>query len=97
MRTHMCGDLRSDHVDQTVTVCGWVAHRRQHGQSLTFVDLRDHSGIIQAVVDGSVDVRTEYVLRITGTVAVRPEGTANPALATGEVELRDCEVQVLSV
>ncbi|EIV94020.1 aspartate--tRNA ligase [Frankia sp. QA3] len=97
MRTHLCADLRADHVGRTVSVCGWVAHRRQHGQSLTFVDLRDHSGLLQVVVDGSVDVRSEYVLRVTGTVAIRPEGTANPALATGEVELRDCAVEVLSV
>ncbi|SNQ46387.1 Aspartate--tRNA(Asp/Asn) ligase [Frankia canadensis] len=96
MRTHLCGDLRADHVDRTVSVCGWVAHRRQHGQSLTFVDLRDHSGLVQVVVDGSVDVRSEYVLRVTGTVVIRPEGTANPALATGEVELRDCAVEILS-
>ncbi|MCM3920871.1 aspartate--tRNA ligase [Frankia sp. AiPs1] len=97
MRTHLCADLRADHVGRTVSVCGWVAHRRQHGQSLTFVDLRDHSGILQVVVDGSVDVRSEYVLRVTGTVAIRPAGTANPALATGEVELRDCAVEILSV
>ncbi|THJ76261.1 aspartate--tRNA ligase [Candidatus Frankia alpina] len=97
MRTHLCGDLRADHVGRTVSVCGWVAHRRQHGQSLTFVDLRDHSGLLQVVVDGSVDVRSEYVLRVTGTVAIRPDGTANPALTTGEVELRDCAVEILSV
>ncbi|WP_261562566.1 aspartate--tRNA ligase [Frankia tisae] len=96
MRTHLCGDLRADHVGRTVSVCGWVAHRRQHGQSLTFVDLRDHSGLLQVVVDGSVDVRSEYVLRVTGTVAIRPDGTANPALTTGEVELRDCAVEILS-
>jgi aspartyl-tRNA synthetase len=96
MRTHLCGDLRADHVGRTVSVCGWVAHRRQHGQSLTFVDLRDHSGLVQVVVDGSVDVRSEYVLRVTGTVIIRPEGTANPALATGEIELRDCAVEILS-
>ncbi len=96
MRTHLCGDLRSGHVGATVTVCGWVAHRRQHGQSLMFIDLRDHSGIVQCVVDGTTDARPEYVLRVTGTVATRPEGTVNPGLATGEVELRDCTVEVLS-
>ncbi|WP_018635427.1 aspartate--tRNA ligase [Parafrankia elaeagni] len=96
MRTHLCGDLRADNAGQQVTVCGWVAHRRQHGQSLMFVDLRDHSGLLQCVVDGSVDVRSEYVLRITGTVSARPEGTSNAALATGGVELTDCSVEVLS-
>jgi len=96
MRTHLCGDLRTEDIGSTVTVCGWVAHRRQHGQSLMFVDLRDHSGVLQCVVDGSVDARPEYVLRITGQLAARPEGTVNPALTTGEVELRDCQVEVLS-
>ncbi|WP_131745616.1 aspartate--tRNA ligase [Frankia sp. Cppng1_Ct_nod] len=96
MRSHLCGALRTEHIGETVTVCGWVAHRRQHGQSLMFVDLRDHSGQVQCVVDGSVDARSEYVLRITGTVVARPEGTVNPSLATGEIELRDCSVQVLS-
>ncbi|MCM3882955.1 aspartate--tRNA ligase [Frankia sp. R82] len=96
MRTHLCGDLRANQVGQTVSVCGWVAHRRQHGAALTFVDLRDHSGLVQVVVDGSVDVRSEYVLRITGTVVIRPEGTSNPGLATGEIELRDCTVEILS-
>jgi aspartyl-tRNA synthetase len=74
-----------------------VARRREHGEHLAFVDLRDHTGLVQCVVDGSVDVRSEYVLRITGTVRARPEGTVNPNLATGEVELADCEVEVLSV
>jgi aspartyl-tRNA synthetase len=97
MRTHRCGDLRLADAGDTVTVCGWVAHRRQHGQSLQFLDLRDYSGVVQCVVDGTVDVRSEYVLRITGTVVERPEGTVNPQLATGEVELRDCKVDVLSV
>ncbi|WP_239376626.1 aspartate--tRNA ligase [Frankia sp. Cj5] len=96
MRSHLCGALRTGHIGETVTVCGWVAHRRQHGQSLMFVDLRDHSGQVQCVVDGSVDARSEYVLRITGTVTARPEGTVNPNLGTGEVELRDCAVTVLA-
>jgi aspartyl-tRNA synthetase len=97
MRTHTCGRLRPEHIGSTVSVCGWVARRREHGEHLAFVDLRDHTGLLQCVVDGSVDVRSEYVLRITGIVRARPEGTANPNLATGEVELADCEVEVLSV
>ena len=97
MRTHRCGDLRLADAGETVTVCGWVAHRRQHGQSLQFLDLRDYSGVLQCVVDGTVDVRPEYVLKITGIVTERPEGTVNLQLATGEVELRDCKVEVLSV
>jgi aspartyl-tRNA synthetase len=73
-----------------------VARRREHGEHLAFVDLRDHTGIIQCVVDGARDLRSEQVLRVTGTVRPRPEGTANPALSTGEVELGECEVEVLS-
>src|SRR3546814_2422639 len=73
MRTHMCGELRSSDAGAQVAVCGWVGRRREHGEHLAFVDLRDHSGIVQCVVDGAADVRSEYVLRITGTVRVRPE------------------------
>jgi aspartyl-tRNA synthetase len=74
-----------------------VARRREHGEHLAFVDLRDHTGIIQCVVDGSTDVRSEYVVQITGTVRPRPEGTLNDALDTGEVEIGDCRVEILSV
>jgi aspartyl-tRNA synthetase len=63
---------------------------------LAFLDLRDHSGVVQAVVDGSVDVRSEYVVRVTGLVSRRPEGTLNDRLATGEIELTDCVVEILS-
>ncbi|MGH9230493.1 MAG: OB-fold nucleic acid binding domain-containing protein, partial [Acidimicrobiales bacterium] len=96
LRTHWCGELRPAHVGQRVSVCGWVAHRREHGEHLAFVDLRDREGLVQCVVDGSVDVRNEWVARITGVVRFRPEGTANPALATGDVELGECEVEILS-
>ena len=96
MRTDLCGGLRATDVGRRVTVCGWMDRRREHGEKLAFVDLRDRSGIVQCVVDGSVDVRAEWVLRITGTVSPRPEGTVNPNLPTGEVELTDCEVEVLA-
>jgi aspartyl-tRNA synthetase len=96
LRTHWCGELRPAHIGQRASLCGWVARRRQHGEHLAFVDLRDREGIVQCVVDGSVDVRNEWVVRITGVVRARPEGTANPALATGEVELGECEVEVLA-
>jgi aspartyl-tRNA synthetase len=95
LRTHWCGELRPAHVGQRVTVCGWVAHRREHGEHLAFLDLRDREGLVQCVVDGSVDARNEWVARITGVVRLRPEGTANPALATGAVELGECEVEIL--
>ncbi|MBW3556702.1 MAG: aspartate--tRNA ligase, partial [Actinobacteria bacterium] len=96
MRTHSCGTLTSADVGLTVTICGWVARRREHGEHLAFVDLRDASGVVQCVVDHAHDLRSEYVLRITGTVRQRPEGTANANLPTGEVEVGDCEVEVLS-
>ncbi len=97
LRTVYCGEVRTEHVDREVSVCGWVARRREHGEHLAFVDLRDHTGVVQCVVDGSVDIRSEYVVRITGTVRPRPEGTVNPKLPTGEVEVQDCTVEVLSV
>jgi aspartyl-tRNA synthetase len=80
-----------------VSVCAWVAKRREHGEHLAFLDLRDRSGILQAVVPGSLDVRSEYVVRVTGTISPRPKGTVNERLVTGRVELTDCEVEVLAV
>src|SRR3954447_1291298 len=96
MRSHYCGELRAAHVGERVALCGWVARRREHGEHLAFVDLRDRSGLVQVVVDGSVDVRSEYVLRGAGTARRRPEGTENANLATGEVEVGDVEVEVLA-
>jgi aspartyl-tRNA synthetase len=95
MRTHLCGELRPAQIGATVTVCGWVARRREHGEHLAFVDVRDHLGVIQCVVDNAIDVRSEYVVRVTGVVRERPEGTVNPNLPTGEVEIGDCTVEVL--
>jgi aspartyl-tRNA synthetase len=92
----MCGDLRESNIGDTVSVCGWVGRRREHGEKLAFVDLRDHSGIVQCVVDNDVDVRSEYVVRITGVVRARPEGTVNTALSTGGVEIGECVVEVLN-
>jgi aspartyl-tRNA synthetase len=96
MRTRLCGTLRSEDVGATVTVCGWVAKRREHGEHLAFVDVRDHSGIVQCVVPGTVDVRSEYVLAVEGVVRPRPEGTVNAGLPTGEVEMGECTVTVLN-
>ena len=96
MRTHLCGELRAQHAGSRVVLCGWIARRREHGEHLAFLDLRDHSGTVQAVVDASVDARSEWVVRIEGTVAARPEGTRNDQLATGAVELVDCTVEVLN-
>ena len=97
MRTHLCGELRPDHIGQTVTIAGWVNRRREHGEHLAFLDMRDHSGIVQCVVDNTVDVRSEYVVAVTGTVARRPEGTVNDGLETGQVEVVDATVEVFSI
>ncbi|MFN6119502.1 MAG: aspartate--tRNA ligase [Actinomycetes bacterium] len=96
LRTHSCGELRPEHIGTTVRLCGWVATRREHGEKLAFVDLRDHTGVTQCVVDNSVDVRPEYVVRVTGTVAARPAENVNDKLATGGIELQDCVVEILN-
>lgn len=96
LRTDACGNLRSGDVGRTVTVCGWVSTRREHGEHLAFVDLRDATGIVQCVIDGTVEARNEWVIKVTGTVRPRPEGTVNDNIATGEVEIGDCTVEVLS-
>jgi len=96
MRTGLCGRLGVDDVGTRVALCGWVARRREHGEHLAFLDLRDHSGLVQCVVDGAVEVRGEDDVRIEGEVRRRPDGTVNPKLATGEVELHDCRVEILA-
>src|SRR5690242_9068615 len=94
-RSHSCGDLRAADIGKAVTLMGWVHRRRTFG-GLTFVDLRDRSGLIQLVVNPTIspddhavadEVRPEYVLAIQGVVEHRPEGTVNPNLATGEVDV----------
>ncbi len=103
MRTHYCGELEAGLVGRTVTLCGWAHRRRDHG-GVIFIDLRDREGLAQVVCDpdrpaafAAADrVRNEYVLRITGVVRRRPEGTANPELRSGEVEVLAHEVEVLN-
>ena len=96
MRTDYCGRLGTADVGRAVTVAGWVASRREHGEHLAFLDVRDRTGVVQCVVDGAHDIRGEYVVSVTGTVRARPEGTVNPDLATGEIELGDTTVEVLA-
>jgi aspartyl-tRNA synthetase len=96
LRTHLCGVLRKEHVGTAVRLCGWVARRREHGEHLAFVDLRDHTGIVQCVIDHATDVRSEWVIQVSGTVRERPEGTVNPGIGTGEVEIGDCTVEILN-
>jgi aspartyl-tRNA synthetase len=98
LRTHQAGVLRAGHIDETVTLAGWVASRRDHG-GVAFVDLRDASGVVQVVVrdeDVAHGLRTEYCLQITGTVAPRPEGNENPALDTGAIEVIATDVVILN-
>jgi len=96
MRTDRCGDLRADDVDRSVTLCGWVDRRREHGEHLAFIDLRDRSGVVQLVIDGAHDLRSEYVLQVTGNVRLRRNDTANQALPTGAIEIDVAEVTILS-
>ncbi len=101
-RTHTCGELRADHDGKDVRLSGWVFRKRDHG-SLLFIDLRDHYGVTQVVVqpdspffEACQRLRLESVITVTGTVALRSRDTVNPALATGEVELRAKSVEVQS-
>lgn len=96
MRTDLCGALRSADIGRTVRLCGWVARRREHGEHLAFIDVRDRAGVVQCVVDGSVDVRSEWVVAVHGTVRRRPAGTENSDLPTGDVEIGDCRLTVLN-
>lgn len=103
MRSHYCGHVNQELIGQDVTVCGWVHRRRDHG-GVIFVDLRDREGLLQVVFNPDLAemftvaerVRSEYVLKITGAVRARPEGTANPDLATGQVELVVKNVEILN-
>ncbi|HEV3212328.1 MAG TPA: aspartate--tRNA ligase [Acidimicrobiales bacterium] len=96
LRDRFCGTLDVSDVGERVALCGWVARRREHGEHLAFVDLRDHTGLVQCVIDNTVDVRSEFVLRVTGTVRRRPEDKVNEELPTGAVELGECDVEVLA-
>jgi aspartyl-tRNA synthetase len=104
LRTHTCGELRATDVDQQVTLCGWVDSYRDHSGVL-FVDLRDRYGLIQLVfapeagteiLESAKLLRSECVVAVTGKVARRPEGTINPKLATGEVEVRATRLEILN-
>jgi aspartyl-tRNA synthetase len=102
IRTHGAGTLRAEQAGTTVTLAGWVARRRDHG-GVAFLDVRDASGVVQAVVrdeileaSGAHGLRNEYCIAVTGVVEPRPEGNANPDLPTGEVEVVVSEIEVLN-
>ncbi len=103
MRTHYCGDLSAANLDQIVTLAGWAHRRRDHG-GVIFIDLRDREGLAQVVCDpdraeafATADrARNEFVLRVKGKVRRRPEGTTNPALRSGEIEVLAHEVEILN-
>ncbi|MGK0320668.1 MAG: aspartyl-tRNA synthetase, partial [Granulosicoccus sp.] len=103
MRTHPCGVITREQLDTTVSFCGWVHRRRDHG-GVIFIDLRDHTGLVQIVFDPdreetfarAEEVRNEFVLRITGKVRARPEGTVNSDMTTGEIEVLGYELEILN-
>jgi aspartyl-tRNA synthetase len=104
IRSHVAGELRREHIGTEVTLAGWVHRRRDHG-GLVFIDIRDRSGLVQCVFDPDASgaafataerVRTEWVVKLTGTVRPRPDGTVNPNLATGEVEVIITSAEVLN-
>ncbi len=103
MRTHTCGDLNESHLGQEVDLCGWVHRRRDHG-GVIFVDLRDREGLAQVVFDPDTPeafktaetVRSEYVLKVHGRVRRRPEGTINPKMPTGQIEVLADHLEILN-
>ena len=103
MRTHKCGELNTHQLGETVSICGWVHRRRDHG-GVIFIDLRDRAGLVQVVVDPDVadtfataeSVRSEYVLQITGLVRHRPEGTVNTNMHSGAIEILAKNIVVLN-
>jgi len=102
MRTHYCGELSKDNIDQTVEICGWVNRRRDHG-GVIFLDMRDKRGIAQVVINPdnsdfelAESIRNEFVLKITGQVIARGEGLVNPKLATGEIEIVATHIEILN-
>ena len=103
MRSHYCGELTAKNISEIVTLCGWVHRRRDHG-GVIFLDLRDREGITQVVFDPdraesfalADSVRNEYVVKVTGLVRARPEGTTNANMTTGEIELLGHELEILN-
>ena len=103
MRTHLCGDIRSDHIGHPITLCGWVHRRRDHG-GVIFLDVRDHRGIVQVVFDPDTEkhfaladqLRNEYVVRVQGVVRARDEAAVNPKMVTGGIQVLGRSLELLN-
>ncbi|MBV1905200.1 MAG: aspartate--tRNA ligase [Pseudomonadales bacterium] len=103
MRSHHCGEVNASHQGSTIDICGWVHRRRDHG-GVIFLDIRDHTGIVQVVFDPDTkesfeladSVRNEFVLKLSGLVRLRPDGSMNPEMATGEIEILGKNLEVLN-
>ncbi|MDA8118034.1 MAG: aspartate--tRNA ligase [Actinomycetota bacterium] len=95
LRTHYCAEVTAQLVGEKASLCGWVNSVRDHGEHLSFVDIRDHTGTVQIVTERNPELRTESAIRAVGVVARRPEGTDNPNIASGEVELREASIELL--
>ena len=103
MRSHYCGDMRSEHIEETVSLCGWVHRRRDHG-GVIFLDVRDHTGIVQVVFDPDTQesfaladqMRNEFVVSIEGRVRARDPAAVNPKMPTGEIEVLGKDLTLLN-
>jgi aspartyl-tRNA synthetase len=104
LRTHNCGQLKASDIGKEVILCGWVGSRRDHGK-LIFIDVRDRYGLTQVVFipkesadayTGAQDLRSEFVIKVTGKVNPRPKGTINPKLVTGEVEILATKLEIIN-
>src|SRR5665809_15768 len=104
LRSHRCGDLRAEDVGTTVTLCGWVHTRRDHG-GVIFIDLRDVAGLVQIVFNPEISrdsyevaesLRSEFCIKVTGEVRARPQGTVNDKIPTGAIEIAAGAIEILS-
>ena len=104
MRSNYCGEINDSFVGQQVELCGWVHRRRDHG-GVIFLDLRDREGIAQIVFDpdqkvsfaAAEGVRSEFVIRVKGLIRMRPDGTINPDMATGKIEVLGQQLDILNL
>ncbi|NNN11531.1 MAG: aspartate--tRNA ligase [Acidimicrobiaceae bacterium] len=96
LRSHYASAVTDEIIGHEVSVCGWIASVREHGEHLTFIDLRDSTGVVQCVISDRIELHPEWVIRVVGKVSKRPGGTENPTLPSGQVEISDASLEVLS-